>query len=102
MKTIHFWEAYGISNQKNKVAIYSEPHMAAILQNGCLETGFYQHLSLQIPLCMKYTHFWKAYVWRKKSEKQCCHLSRVLYGRYLAFHNMAAMKQVFVNISDFK
>jgi len=61
MKTIHFWTAYGISNQKNNVTIYSESHMAAILQNGCLETGFYQYLSLQIPLCMKYTHLWKAY-----------------------------------------
>src|SRR6218665_2669560 len=61
MKTKHVWKAYGISNQKGNVAIYSESHMAAILQNGCLETGFYQYLSLQIPLCMKYTHFWKAY-----------------------------------------
>jgi len=50
MKTIHFWKAHDISNQKNNVAIYSESHMAAILQNGCLETGFYQYLSLQIPL----------------------------------------------------
>src|SRR6218665_2197433 len=100
MKTIYFWKAYGIRNKKNNVVIYSESHMAAILQNGCLETGFHQYLSLQIPLCMKYTHFWKAYGAIRK--KQCCYLSRVLYGCYLAFHNMAAMKQVFVNISVFK
>src|SRR6218665_88338 len=101
MKTIHFWKAYGISNKINNVTIYSESHMAAILQNGCLETDFYQYLSLQIPLCMKYTHFWKFYG-ASNQKKQCCHLSRVLYGRYLALHNMSAMKQGFVNISVFK
>ena len=31
MKTIHFWKAYSISNQKNNVFIFPESNMAAIL-----------------------------------------------------------------------
>src|SRR6218665_791209 len=38
MKSTHFWKAYGISNKINIVAICPESYMAAILQNGCLET----------------------------------------------------------------
>jgi len=47
MKTIHFWKAYDISNQKSNVAICPGSHTATILQNGCHETGYLQYLSLQ-------------------------------------------------------
>src|SRR6218665_1377917 len=33
MKTIHFWKAYGIGNQKNNVSICPESNMAAILHS---------------------------------------------------------------------
>src|SRR6218665_836719 len=104
MKTIHFWKAYGISNQKNNVAIYFESHMAAIY--------FYKMAALKqvLPISQpSNTIVYEIYtflenVWCKQSEKRnvAIILPRVLYGRYLAFHNMAAMKQVFVNISVFK
>ena len=61
IKNIHLWKAFGISKQKNNVAIFPESHMAAILQNGGFEIGFRQYLSLQITQSMKTTHFWKAY-----------------------------------------
>jgi|SRR6218665_319708 len=35
--------------------------MAAILQNGSLETGFHQYLGLQITLSMKTIQFFKVY-----------------------------------------
>src|SRR6218665_3259396 len=40
MKTTHFWKVYGISNQKNNVAICPKAYMTAILQNGCLSLSF--------------------------------------------------------------
>jgi len=55
MKTIHFWNAYGIINQKNNIVICPESYIAAILQICCLETGFRQYLSLQITYYENYT-----------------------------------------------
>jgi len=48
----------------------------------------------------KYTSLETLYY--KQSEKQCFHLLRDLYGRHLGFYRMAAIKQVFVNISASK
>ena len=35
----------------------------------------------------------------KQSEKQCFHLPRVLYGRHLGFYKMAAIQNLYINIS---
>src|SRR6218665_96667 len=64
MKTIHFWKAYNISNQKNNVYICADSDMAAILhfvQNGRHETGFCKYLSKIFLESMKTIHIWKAY-----------------------------------------
>src|SRR6218665_341044 len=69
MKTIHFWKAYGISNQKNNVAIYFESHMAAIY--------FYKMAALKqvLPISQpSNTIVYEIYtflenVWCKQSEK---------------------------------
>src|SRR6218665_1206134 len=64
MKTIHFWKAYNISNQKSNVYIYSDSDMAAILhfvQIGRHETVFCKYLSKIFFESMKTIHIWKAY-----------------------------------------
>src|SRR6218665_1055618 len=63
MKTIHFWKAYNIRNQKNNVYICSDSDMAAILhfvQNGRHETGFCKYLSKIFLESMKTLNIWKA------------------------------------------
>src|SRR6218665_2012821 len=87
MKTIHFWKAYNIRNQKNYVYICSDSDMAAILhfvQNGRYETGFCKYLSKIFLESMKTMHIWKAYNIRNQ-KKRCLHWHRVQYGRHLAF-----------------
>src|SRR6218665_4148044 len=76
MKTINFWKAYNISNQKNNVYICSDSDMAAILdfvQNGRHERGFCEYLSKIFLESMKTIHIWKAYNIRiRKSNVHIC------------------------------
>ena len=48
-----------------------------------------------------YIHFWKDHS-VSNQKKQCFYLSGVLYDRHFAYPKMAAIKQVFVNISACK
>src|SRR6218665_334046 len=100
MKTIHFWQADNISNQKNNVFICSDSDMAAILhfvQNGRHETGFCKYLSKIFLESMKTIHIWKAYNIRNRKNNVSI-LPQVLYGHHLAFNRMAVMKRVWMLI----
>src|SRR6218665_656588 len=102
MKTIHFWKAYNISNQKNNVYICSDSDMAAILhfvQNGRHDTGFCKYLSKIFLESMKTIHIWKAYDIRNQKKPTFPFAPTPIWPPSCILFKMATMKQVFVNIS---
>src|SRR6218665_135673 len=63
MKTINFWKAYSVSNQKAMFSFAPVPiwPTSCILQHGRHETGFRLYLSKISLESIKTIHFWKAY-----------------------------------------
>src|SRR6218665_1138344 len=99
MKTIHFWKAYNISNQKNNVYICSDSDMAAILhfvQNGRHETGFCKYLSKIFLESIKTIHIWKAYNISNQKKAMFTLAPRPIRPPSCICLQMATMKQVFV------
>src|SRR6218665_1122348 len=99
MKTIHFWKAYNISNQKNNVYICSDVDMAAILhfvQNGRHETGFCKYLSKIFLESMKTIHIWKACNIRNQKKTMFILAPSPIRPPSCICLQMATTKQVFV------